>query len=551
MTKDKQKLRIIPVGGLDAIGRNMTIFEYDDDIIIVDCGIMFPTDEMPGVDFLIPDFSYVVKNRHRVKAILITHGHEDHIGAVPFLLQEVNAPIYATRIAIGLIQKRLEEKPTGEEPVFVEISPRDVVHIESFVVEFIRVNHSIIDGVGLAIQTPVGIVIHTGDYKIDFSPVDGEVTDLYRFADYGERGVLLLMSDSTNAERPGYTRSESVLNPKLIEIFSSSKGRIIVASFASNISRIQQVLNVAQRYNRKIVVSGLTMQKNIEIAKSLGYLTFKDDLIVSVKEADKLPDKRIVIICTGTQGEPMSALSRMSNGTHKHFSISSGDTVVITASIIPGNDRLVNNIINALMILGAEVYYEQDEDIHVSGHGSQEELKLMISLTKPRFFMPIHGEFKQRTAHAWIAESLNIKTPRIIMAQNGSVIELTGKSFEIVETLKLGEVFIDGSEIGDMESGIIKERHVMSTDGVVVVTAIVSEGRLLLRPEVITRGFAGRSSGDVVDLIRKDVEEHCEKMLADGARRKDIANFIKRNLRNYVFKITRRNPMIEVQIIEV
>ncbi|HQO01082.1 MAG TPA: ribonuclease J [Spirochaetota bacterium] len=551
MTKDKQKLRIIPVGGLDAIGRNMTIFEYDEDIIIVDCGIMFPTDEMPGVDFLIPDLSYVAKNRHRVKAILITHGHEDHIGAVPFLLQEVNAPIYATRIAIGLIQKRLEEKPTREEPVFVEISPRDVVHIESFVVEFIRVNHSIIDGVGMAIQTPVGIVIHTGDYKIDFSPVDGEVTDLYRFADYGERGVLLLMSDSTNAERPGYTRSESVLNPKLIEIFSSSKGRIIVASFASNISRIQQVLNVAQRYNRKIVVSGLTMQKNIEIAKSLGYLTFKDDLIVSVKEADKLPDKRIVIICTGTQGEPMSALSRMSNGTHKHFSISSGDTVVITASIIPGNDRLVNNIINALMILGAEVYYEQDEDIHVSGHGSQEELKLMISLTKPRFFMPIHGEFKHRTAHAWIAESLNIKTSRIIMAQNGSVIELTGKSCEIVETLKLSEVFIDGSEIGDMESGIIKERHVMSTDGVVVVTAIVSEGRLLLRPEVITRGFAGRSSGDVVDLIRKDVEEHCEKMLADGARVKDIANFIKRNLRNYVFKITRRNPMIEVQIIEV
>ena len=551
MTKDKQKLRIIPVGGLDAIGRNMTIFEYDEDIIIVDCGIMFPTDEMPGVDFLIPDLSYVAKNRHRVKAILITHGHEDHIGAVPFLLQEVNAPVYATRIAIGLIQKRLEEKPTREEPVFVEISPRDVVHIESFVVEFIRVNHSIIDGVGMAIQTPVGIVIHTGDYKIDFSPVDGEVTDLYRFADYGERGVLLLMSDSTNAERPGYTRSESVLNPKLIEIFSSSKGRIIVASFASNISRIQQVLNVAQRYNRKIVVSGLTMQKNIEIAKSLGYLTFKDDLIVSVKEADKLPDKRIVIICTGTQGEPMSALSRMSNGTHKHFSISSGDTVVITASIIPGNDRLVNNIINALMILGAEVYYEQDEDIHVSGHGSQEELKLMISLTKPRFFMPIHGEFKHRTAHAWIAESLNIKTSRIIMAQNGSVIELTGKSCEIVETLKLSEVFIDGSEIGDMESGIIKERHVMSTDGVVVVTAIVSEGRLLLRPEVITRGFAGRSSGDVVDLIRKDVEEHCEKMLADGARVKDIANFIKRNLRNYVFKITRRNPMIEVQIIEV
>ncbi len=551
MTKDKHKIRIIPLGGLDAIGKNMTVFEYGDDMIIVDCGIMFPTEEMPGVDFLIPDYSYVVKNRHRVRAILITHGHEDHIGAIPYLLQEVNAPIYSTRIALGLIQKRLEEKPPREKPSFVEISPRDVVHINSFQVEFIRVNHSISDGVSVAIQTPVGTIIHTGDYKIDFSPVEGEVTDLYRFADLGEKGVLLLMSDSTNAERSGYTRSESVLNPKLTEIFSEAKGRIIVASFASNIGRIQQVLNVAQRYNRKVVLSGTTMQKNIEIAASLGYLSFREDLIVSVKDASRLPEKKLVIICTGTQGEPMSALSRMANGTHKHFVAGKGDTVVITASIIPGNDRMVYNIINALMGMGAEVYYEQDEDIHVSGHGSQEELKLMIALTRPKFFMPVHGEYKQRHAHAGLAESMGIKPSRIIMAENGSVIELAQKSFDIVDRLKLSDMYIDSGEIGDMESGIIKERHTMSEDGIIIVTLVMSHGRLLLDPEVITRGFVAQKGADIVRIISQDIDDQLEKVLVDGMRKKDLAPLLKRNLRNTIFRITRRNPIVELQILEV
>jgi ribonuclease J len=551
MTKDKNKLRIIPLGGLDAIGKNMTVFEYGNDVIIVDCGISFPTEEMPGVDFLIPDFSYAVKNRSKIRAIVITHGHEDHIGGIPHLLQEVSAPIYSTRIAIGLIQKRLEEKAPPSEPSFVEIAPRDVVHIGPFTIEFIRVNHSISDGVGIAIQSPVGTVVHTGDFKIDHSPVDGEVTDLYRFADYGEKGVLLLMSDSTNAEREGYTRSESVLNPRLIDIFSGAKGRVIVASFASNISRIQQVLNIAQRYNRKVVLSGLTMQKNIEIARSLGYLSYKEDLIVSVKDAGKLPDKKLVIICTGTQGEPMSALSRMAGGTHKHFALGSGDTVVITASIIPGNDRMVNNIINTLMAMGAEVYYEQDKDIHVSGHGSQEDLKLMIALTKPRFFMPIHGEFKQRKAHAAIAESMGIKPTRVIMAENGSVVELSPKGFDIVERLKLADTYIDGGAIGDMESGLVKERHVMSQDGIIVVTLAATRGRVLLPAEILTRGFVDQRNQDIIRVIASDIEEHVTKLMMDGARVRDLAPSLKRNIRNHVFRLTRRNPIVEVQIIEV
>lgn len=551
MTKDRNKLRIIPLGGLDAIGKNMTVFEYGNDVIIVDCGISFPTEEMPGVDFLIPDFSYAVKNRSKIRAIIITHGHEDHIGGIPHLLQEVNAPIYSTRIAIGLIQKRLEEKAPPSEPSFVEIAPRDVVHIGPFTIEFIRVNHSISDGVGIAIQSPVGTVVHTGDFKIDHSPVDGEVTDLYRFADYGEKGVLLLMSDSTNAEREGYTRSESVLNPRLIDIFSGAKGRVIVASFASNISRIQQVLNIAQRYNRKVVLSGLTMQKNIEIARSLGYLSYKEDLIVSVKDAGKLPDKKLVIICTGTQGEPMSALSRMAGGTHKHFVLGAGDTVVITASIIPGNDRMVNNIINTLMAMGAEVYYEQDKDIHVSGHGSQEDLKLMIALTKPRFFMPIHGEFKQRKAHASIAESMGIKPIRVIMAENGSVVELSPKGFDIVERLKLADTYIDGGAIGDMESGLVKERHVMSQDGIIVVTLAATRGRVLLPAEILSRGFVDQRNQDIIRVIASDIEEHVTKLMMDGARVRDLAPSLKRNIRNHVFRLTRRNPIVEVQIIEV
>lgn len=430
--KSQQKqdsIKIIPLGGLGAVGKNMTLFEFGNDIIIVDCGIMFPGEETPGVDYLIPDFSYLIKNKNRVRAIIITHGHEDHIGAIPYLLKEIQAPIYGTKLTLGLIQSRISEHPLTEQPEMIEVQPRDTIKINSFTIEFIKVNHSIIGGVGLAITTDVGTIIHTGDFKIDFSPVDGGVIDIYRFAHYGEQGVLLLMSDSTNAEKSGFTMSESMLADRLIDMFSAAKGRIIVATFASNIHRIQQVMDVAQRFNRKVVISGLSMQKNIEISRSLGFLSVKDDLILDVNEARGYSDKKLVIIGTGTQGEPMSALSRMAGGTHRHFAAKTGDTVLITASVIPGNERMVTRIVNNLMALGADVYYDQDEAIHVSGHGAAKELKLMLSITRPKFFMPIHGEFKHLKAHSRLAESLGIKSSRIIIAENGDILELSKKNF--------------------------------------------------------------------------------------------------------------------------
>lgn len=544
-------LKIIPLGGLGGIGKNITIFEYKDDILVVDCGIMFPTDEMPGIDYIIPDFSYLKKNRARVKGIIITHGHEDHIGAIPYLLQDIHAPIYATKLSIGLMQSRLEELPPKKEPEFIEINPRDVRQIGPFTIEFIKVNHSIIGGVGLAIQTEVGTVIHTGDFKIDFSPVDGDVTDIYRFADYGEKGVLLLMSDSTNAEREGFTKSESVLSDKLIDIFSSANGRIIVATFASNIHRIQQVMDVAQRYNRSIVISGLTMQKNVEIAQSLGYLNFRDDLIIDISKANSLPNKKLVIIGTGSQGEPMSALYRMAYGTHRNFIAEKGDTVIITASVIPGNERMVTNVVNSLMKMGAEVYYDQDEDIHVSGHGSAKELKLMLAVTKPKFFMPIHGEFRHLKAHAEIAESLNIKSSRILIADNGDVLELTSKSFKKINTIEISQIYVDGKDIGDIESNVIKDRHVMSSDGIIFIAIVVSEGMLMRQPDIFCRGFLGNKEEKVLDIIRKDINERVNKLLVERKSDVDIVTSLKKGLKNFIFKLTRRNPLIVVEILEI
>ncbi|HOO71218.1 MAG TPA: ribonuclease J [Spirochaetota bacterium] len=551
---DKQtegSLKIIPLGGLGAVGKNITLFEYNNEIIIVDCGIMFPTDEQPGIDFIIPDFTYIKKHSEKVRGIIITHGHEDHIGAVPFLLQEISAPIYATKLTIGLIQSRLQERPPAKEPEFVEILPRDKVHVGSFFIEFIKVNHSIIDGVALAIQTEIGTIVHTGDFKIDFSPVDAMVTDLARFAEYGEQGVLLLMSDSTNAERPGYTPSESLLSQKLAEIFASSKGRIIVATFASNIHRIQQVMDVAQKYNRHVVISGLTMQKNIEIANSLGYLSFKKDLIIDVNKAGSLPGKKIVIIGTGSQGEPMSALYRMATGTHRHFQAQRGDTVIITASVIPGNERTVTMVVNSLMKLGADVYHEQSRDIHVSGHASAEELKLMITMTKPKFFMPVHGEYKHLKAHTDIAESLSIKPSRILIPENGDILELSKKNFRKIGRISLSQIYVDGNDIGDIESSTIRERQVMSTEGVFFVSAVISNGLLVSGPEVASRGFLGNKAEHLLEQIKKETEERLNRHLTQGHSCTEVKTGLKKSLKATLYKLTHRNPLVVVHIIEV
>ena len=544
-------IKIIPLGGLGVIGKNITLFEYRNEIIIVDCGIMFPTDEMPGIDYIIPDFSYIKKNKSKVKGILITHGHEDHIGAIPYLLQEVQAPIYGTKLSIGLIQSRLEELPPKREPEFIEIKPRDQKQIGKFLVEFIKVNHSIIGGVGIAIQTDVGTIIHSGDFKIDFSPVDGDVTDIFRFAEYGEKGVLLLMSDSTNAERKGFTKSESVLVDKLVDIFSSANGRIIVATFASNIHRIQQVMDVAQRYNRKVVISGLTMQKNIEIANTLGYLNYREDLIIDISKANSFPHKKLVIIGTGSQGEPMSALYRMAYASHRHFTVVSGDTVVITASVIPGNERMVTGIVNSLMKIGAQVYYDQDDEIHVSGHGSVKELKLMLAITKPKFFMPIHGEFRHLKAHAEIAESLNIKSSRIMIADNGDILELTTKNFKKTGALEISQIYVDGKEIGDIESNVIKDRHVMATDGIIIIILVVSEGMLLREPDIYSRGFLGNKEEKILDLLRTHLLERANKLLAENNSGHDISSNLKKGLSSHIYKLTHRNPIIVMDMLEV
>jgi ribonuclease J len=550
MQKEKA-INIIPLGGLGGIGKNITLFEYRDDIIIVDCGIMFPTEEMPGIDYIIPDFSYIRKHKSKVRAIIVTHGHEDHIGAIPYLLQEITAPLYATKLTLGLIQSRLEELPPKKEPEFIEIKPRDRVQIASFTIEFIKVNHSIIGGVGLAITTGAGTIIHTGDFKIDFSPVDGDVTDIFRFADYGEKGVLLLMSDSTNAEREGFTKSESVLVDKLNDIFSSANGRIIVATFASNIHRIQQVMDVAQKYNRKVVISGLTMQKNVEIANTLGYLNYRDDLIIDISKTGSMPGKKLVIIGTGSQGEPMSALYRMAYGTHRHFFAEKGDTVIITASVIPGNERMVTNVVNSLMKMGAEVYYDQDDDIHVSGHGSTKELKLMIAVTKPKFFMPIHGEYRHLKAHAEIAESLNIKQSRIIIASNGDILELTSKSFKKIDDIELSQIYVDGKEIGDIESSVITDRHTMSSDGIIFIALVVSNGKLMRQPDVLSRGFLGNKEEKILDHIRKDINDRTIKLLAERHSHANIVASLKKGLKNSIFKMTRRNPLIVLEILDV
>ncbi|HOK02427.1 MAG TPA: ribonuclease J [Spirochaetota bacterium] len=544
-------VKIIPLGGLGAIGKNIMLLEQGDDIIIIDCGIMFPRDEMPGIDYIIPDLSYVRRNKSKVKGIILTHGHEDHIGAISFLLQEVQAPIYATKLTIGLVRSRLEERPLRYEPRFVEVKPRQIEEIGPFTVEFIRVNHSIIGSVGLAIQTVAGTIIHSGDFKIDFSSVDGEVTDIYRFADYGEKGVLLLMSDSTNSEKPGFTKSEAILMDRLFEIFSESKGRVIVASFASNIQRIQQVLDTAYKFNRKVVISGLTMQKNIEIAQSLGFLDIKSDLIIPIEKASEYPNKKIVIIGTGTQGEPMSALARMAFGTHRHFVVEKGDTVIITASVIPGNERMVTNIINSLMETGANVYYDKEEEIHVSGHGSSKELKLMISVTKPKFFMPVHGEFKHLKKHAEIAESLNIKSSRIVIAKNGDVLELSKKSFKKIDRIALSEMYVDGSEVGDVAGDVIKERHLMSTEGVIFITSVISQGMALNEPDIISKGFVSSENQKIHSMIKKEIEDRIRRLLIERRKREEIESLLSSYIKNYIYKITKRNPLIIVNVIEI
>lgn len=541
-------LKIIPLGGLGEIGLNMMVYEYDDVIFIVDSGLMFPEDYMLGVDYVIPDMEYIRSNKAKVHAIILTHAHEDHIGALPFLLKEVQVPVYATAFTLGIVRNKLEEHDILATTDLYEISPRDTLRIGPFELEFIRVCHSVVDGVGLAVKTPVGTIIHTGDFKIDHTAQDDLKTDVGRFAQWGETGVLALLSDSTNVEKEGYTISAKQIGDSLARLAENCSGRIIVALFASNITRIQKVVNIAVGLGRKVVFNGRSIELSVRIAKELGFLTIPTDMEVEIDAIDDLLDNEIVMIMTGSQGEPMSALARMAAGTHKQITIKPEDTILLSSKFIPGNEKAITNIINNLYRRGADVIYEKISAIHVSGHAFQEELKLMINLVKPRYFIPIHGEFRHLTLHSRLAQQVGIPKKRVVVAQNGNVIEFAKYGIAINEVIPTGKVLVDGKGIGDVGRSVLKERHSLSKEGLVVVNMAFDEetGIIVYGPEIVSRGFVFETeTGHLLRDAECVVLESVEEIGPEVANRIDkIRHEVRRTLRQYFFYAIGRRPVI-------
>lgn len=555
MAKNKKKLKVIPLGGLGEIGKNITVFEYGNDIIVVDCGVMFPEDEMLGIDLVIPDVSYLIKNKEKVRGIILTHGHEDHIGAVPYILKDLNVPIYGTRLTLGLLECKLEEHKMLRDAKLIVVNGRDEITLGVFRVEFIRTTHSIADSVALAIHTPVGTVVHTSDFKIDYTPIEGEPTDLVRFAELGKKGVLLLMADSTNVERPGYTMSERTVGEAFEEIFMNAKKRILVATFASNIHRIQQIIDAAVKFNRKVAICGRSMLNVAKVAMNLGYLEAPEGVIIDIDLIDKYPPDKIVIITTGSQGEPMAALSRMAASDHKKVEIVPGDLVIISANPIPGNEKLISKVINELFKKGAEVIYEALADIHVSGHACQEELKIIHTLVKPKFFMPVHGEYRHLKQHANLANKLGMPYENIFIMDIGNVLELTENTAKINGNVTAGRVLVDGLGVGDVGNIVLRDRKHLSQDGliVVVITTEGETGNVIAGPDIISRGFVYvRESEDLMEQAREVTRlalQKCEdKKKNDWAAKKSI---IKDTLRDFLYEKTKRKPMILPIIMEI
>lgn len=548
-------LRIIPLGGLGEIGLNMMLVEYDDSIIIVDCGLMFPEDYMLGIDIVIPDITYLKKNREKIKAFIITHGHEDHTGALPFVLRDIKTPIYGTALTLGLIKEKLEEFNLVRETEFITVKPRGNVSIGPFNIEFIRVSHSIADGVALAIKTPVGVVIHTGDFKLDQTPVDGEILDYARFSEYGEKGVLLLLSDSTNVEKEGYTMSEKEIGKTFEEIFSASIGRIIVAAFSSNIHRIQQVINVAEKFGRKVMLNGRSMVANVGIARELGYLKIPDGLIVDLRELDNIPPQRAVLLTTGSQGEPMSALTRMAMDDHKQIKIRKGDTVILSSKFIPGHEKAISNMMNHLYRRGAEVIYEKVSEIHVSGHASQEELKIMLNMVKPKYFIPIHGEYRHLVKHSQLAERVGVKKENIILAEDGDVVEITESGAAIREKTESGKVFVDGKGVGDVGDVVLKDRKHLSQDGMVIAILALNEktGEVIYGPDIITRGLIFEEESAELIGGAKNVVMAVLGTINIEAKTDwlEVKEEIRKALRRFFNKTLERRPVILPMIIEI
>jgi len=550
-----QALKIIPLGGLGEIGMNMLVFEFGDTMFVIDCGLMFPEDYMLGIDFVIPNMDYIRRNRSKVVAIVLTHGHEDHIGALPYLIKEINVPIFGTAFTLGLVRHKLEERELMSSSVLHEIFPDEKLRLGPFELEFIRVGHSVVDGVGIAIHTPHGLVVHTGDYKISYGGVDGGTTDVNRFAGYGEKGVLALLSDSTNAEKEGYTISDKEIGETLDKIVADSHGRIIVALFASNIARIQLIIDIARARGKKVVFNGRSIEVSVNIARSLGHLTIPTDTEIGIEQVSDFSDDEIIIITTGSQGEPMSTLARMASGTHKQIKAKAGDTVILSSKFIPGNEKAIGKIINSLYRKGADVIYEKISEIHVSGHAFREELKLMIKLTKPEYFIPIHGEYRHLILHSRLAKEVGIAEDKILLAENGEIIEFDEAGGRLSGSATTGRVLIDGKGVGDVGRSVLKERRILSEEGLVAVTLAFDEetGIIMYGPEIVSRGFVFQTeSGHLLEDAQCVILEIVDEITPEIPNRVDkIRSKIQTALRQYFFFTIGRRPVILPIIMEV
>jgi len=555
LLESNSALQIVALGGLGEIGMNMMAYQHGDDIVIVDCGLMFPSPDMLGIDYVIPDISWLRERIQNIRAICLTHGHEDHIGALPFVLQELNVPVYGTALTLGLVNAKLEEYKLGDAVELVTVKPRDKVRIGSFQIEFLRVAHSVVDGCALAITTPEGVVIHTGDFKIDHTPVDGQLTDLASLSRYGEAGVLALLSDSTNVEREGYTLSEKYVGEVFADLFPKCSGRIIVAAFSSSIHRVQQVADVAARCGRRILLNGRSMVKNVQIARDLGYLTIADEQLMDLKALPHLPPEQVCIISTGSQGEPMSALTRIAMDDHKQIKLERGDTVILSSRVIPGNERTISELINHLYRRGAEVFHEKVSEVHVSGHASQEELKLMLNTVQPRFFIPIHGEYRHLVKHIELARKVGIPQERCILATNGDVVSFYSDTATIVEKVETGRVFVDGKGVGDVGTVVLKDRKHLSEDGMIVVIIGMNQstGAIIYGPDLVSRGFVFEDESqeyleNARGVVIAALDELNTEMRCDN---EEVKTAVRQALRRFCKKTIERRPVILPVIMEM
>ena len=554
MARGPQKLQIIPLGGLGEIGKNMTVVRYEDEILLIDAGLMFPDEQMLGIDLVIPDITYLMENRDKLKAIVLTHGHEDHIGALPYILRQISVPVYGTRLTLGILEGRLEEANV-DSSMLHPVMQGDIINVGCFSVGFIRVNHSIPDAVGLSIKTPLGMIVHTGDFKLDYTPIDGKMTDFRRFSDLGNKGVLLMMADSTNAEREGHTLSESTVGAAFDKAFHNAKGRIIVATFSSNVHRIQQIVNTAVHYRRKVAVLGRSMVNVVNISLELGYLKAPEGTLVDIDEIDNYAYEKVVIITTGSQGEPMSALSRMSQSDHRKVMVVPGDTVIISATPIPGNEKMITRTVDNLLKLGATVVYGRENGIHVSGHASQEELKLMHNLVRPKFFIPVHGEYHMLVRHAKLAQTLGMPKENTFIADNGQILEFTKDRGSIAGRVPSWRVLVDGLGVGDVGNIVLRDRRQLSQDGIIIIVVSMDKenGRVVAGPDIVSRGFVYvRESEALMDKARYTVRDALMECESQGITEwSTIKSAVREALGRYLFEVTRRRPMILPIIMEV